>query len=167
MAKAKYKIVVDADIARSAGETMHPISSSCRKILDLILRNEHKFVACKKLRREWSDHSSSYATKWLASMIARKQVCFVENHDKIATLINSLELNEKNKAIALKDCHIVDVAIENGRFVTSRDDNAKAAFLSITEIHPFVRGITWANPVTDFDALKQKLHGNVPGVVEG
>jgi hypothetical protein len=94
-------------------------------------------------------------------MVARKQVCFVTHNGDIGNFISALKVNEKNKAIALKDCHIVDTALQNGKFVTSRDDNARAAFLSISELRPLVRGIAWVNPVTDLEALEQTLHNRV------
>ncbi|WP_148293053.1 hypothetical protein [Comamonas sp. B-9] len=161
---AKHKVVIDANVARSSGETEHPVSKSCRDTLESIAKNNHSFVACKTLLGEWRKHQSKYSTKWLAAMFARRQIEIIEHKDESKNKIASSKAEEKFKDAALKDSHIIDAAQYMGNFVTSRDDLAKQAFASIPELTAATKNITWMNPVTEYDALTGVLNfGKKPG----
>lgn len=157
MAAPKLDIVVDADVARSSGETQHPISSSCRKALMLMLTHQHSFVACPQVRSEWRKHASGFAKKWLSSMIARKQVVFVAATPDFADALASLDVDDMIKRIVLKDAHLVDAARAKGSFVTSRDDTARASIQTILELKGLCRNIVWINPVTESSTLEDCL----------
>lgn len=157
MAAPKLDIVVDADVARSSGETEHPVSSSCRKVLVLMLNNQHSFVACPLVLAEWKKHASIFAKKWLSSMIARKQVAFVDATPDFANALAVLDLDERIKSVALKDAHLVDAARTRGSFVTSRDDTARASIQTVRELNALYRKIVWINPVTESNTLEDCL----------
>jgi len=150
----KLEVVVDADVARSSGETDHPISSSCRRALILMLNNEHYFVACSQVRAEWGKHASGFAKRWLTSMIARKRVVFITASPDFATALAQIDLNDKTKDVALKDAHLVDAARARGLFVTSRDDNARSSIRGISALNDLCRGIAWVNPVSEAEILE-------------
>lgn len=154
MPPKKLEVVVDADVARSSGETEHPISSSCRKALILMLDNQHYFVACPQVRAEWGKHASGFAKRWLTSMIARKRVAFVTASPDFATALAQIDLNDKAKHIAQKDAHLIDAARAKGLFVTSRDDNARTSIRGIRALNDLCRGIAWVNPVSEAEILE-------------
>lgn len=157
MPKRKIKIVVDADIARSAGETQHPVSSACRKALILIREHNHSLIACPLLRSEWKKHASAFAKKWLTSMIARKQVDFVDPPPVFSNALSALDFDHRLKTIALKDAHLVDAARAQGSFITSRDDNARSSIRCIQQLRELYQGIIWINPVTELEVLEDWL----------
>lgn len=149
----QHKVVIDANIARSSGTTVHPVSKACREVLENIATNNHSFVACRALLEEWRKHQSNYSARWLASMFARRQVEKILHEDQSKQKITKSDVDEKIKDAALKDSHLIDAANLLGRFVTSSDDRAREAFAAIPELHSISKYITWINPVTESDTL--------------
>lgn len=162
MANKKFKIVIDADIAHSAGMTDHPVSSSCRSFLNQVSLNGHNPVFCSSLSLEWKNHASGYSKKWLASMVASRKMIFIKN--PIASTkekLNLIETSDPHKTklvkIALKDAHLIDLAKVAGKIVTSCDDNAKNAFCRIEEIADDIKIISWMHPIANQSDLSKLL----------
>lgn len=155
MPAQRLEVVVDADVARSSGETEHPVSSSCRRALTLMLSNQHYFVACPQVRAEWRKHASGFAKRWLSSMIARKQVAFITSSPDFATALAQIEMDDRTKSIAQKDAHLIDAARAKGLFVTSRDDNARKCIRDIIALNELCRGVAWVNPVSESEILEK------------
>ncbi|WP_164114947.1 hypothetical protein [Stenotrophomonas maltophilia] len=154
MPAKKLEVVVDADVARSSGETEHPISSSCRRALNLMSENQHYFVACPKVLAEWRKHASGFAKRWLNNMIARKRVAFITASPDYASALAEIDMDDKKKGIAQKDAHLIDAARAKGLFVTSRDDTARTSIQGISELSDLCRGIAWVNPVSEAEILE-------------
>lgn len=145
MAAKIYRFVVDADVARSAGESEHPVSSSARNFLDRIMNNDAVIVLCPKLSKEWRAHRSQYARKWLGSMTARKRVLRVDPNAEIMLKIEQ-HLKERDRGIAAKDAHVVDAAISSHGAIASNDTVARKVFGdSSTHFYP-LRGLVWIVP---------------------
>lgn len=151
MARKKGRmVVIDADVARSAGETENQISSSCRNFLKLILENSHIIVIEDRLNAEWKKHRSNYFRKWKVAMISRKlfkKITIGEN-DGFEDNITALNLNNNEEDIALKDIHLIEAAIKTENFISSRDDTARNLFCEISDSLRVIRKIVWMNPVT-------------------
>ena len=56
--RGRRRLVIDADVARSAGETEHPVSSACGKFLSTTTELGHRVVVTGEIRREWRKHAS-------------------------------------------------------------------------------------------------------------
>jgi len=156
----QHEVVIDANIAKSSGTTVHPVSKACRVTLENITSNKHYFVVCKALLEEWKRHQSNYSAKWLASMFARRQVKAIDHENKSRQKIVGSKAEQKYKDAALKDSHLIDAADFRGRFVTSSDDRARDAFAAIPELHSLAKSITWINPVTESETLTEILKNN-------
>ena len=72
--KHPRRLVIDADVARSAGTSVDPVSSSCRQFLETVLAVGHYVVMTKAIMDEWSTHLSRFSRKWLTRMHGKKQV---------------------------------------------------------------------------------------------
>jgi hypothetical protein len=142
-------IVVDADVARASGRSEHPASSNSRKLLDEIMSYKHIVPMCSTLRSEWRKHNSLYAKKWFASMIARKKIKFVQPNCDVKDYILLHVPNGKVKSIAIKDAHLIDIALNDGLFVASNDDNARKAFCTISATYKNIQSIIWVNSIND------------------
>jgi hypothetical protein len=70
--KHSKRIVVDASVARSAGQSQHPTSSACRDVLDSMLSICHRVVFTQAILDEWAAHQSRYAVQWLAAMKSKR-----------------------------------------------------------------------------------------------
>lgn len=149
--------IVDADIARSSGMTEHPVSSGSRKLLDNLAKNGHKAVMCPNLRQEWSKHKSMYATRWLASMIARKKVIFISSNTQIKKTIEEKVADCKEKEIALKDSHLIDAALQADKIIASNDSVARNVFCELSVKISEISNVSWFNAVSDGDFISEKL----------
>ena len=79
MKRKSARIVVDASVMKAAGETEHPVSSSCRSILLAIQDICHRVVISPSIRKEWKTHYSSFSRRWHASMVGKKKVVPIED----------------------------------------------------------------------------------------
>jgi len=144
------EFIVDADIMRAAGLTENPVSSNARKLLIAIRDGNHSVSCCAELKEEWDKHSSIYAKRWRNRMIASRRYNYVsiDNATKIA-LEEKSESNEKKAAI--KDSHLIDLAIKADKIIFSNDNKAKLAF-SILLDNKF-KIIYWMSSTNDFEHI--------------
>ena len=149
--KASAALVIDASIARAAGETEHPVSSACRSFLQEVLNICHKIVMTPEIYGEWKKHKSRLAYGWLASMTAKKKVARpgpVENA-ALRQKIRSLELTDTARVAILKDIHLVEAAFATDHAIASLDDTARQYLRQITEHVRSLRPLVWVNPAKD------------------
>lgn len=149
--KTSTALVIDASIARAAGETEHPVSSACRSFLQEVLVICHRVVLTPEISAEWKRHRSRFAYGWLASMWARKKVVRtdpVENAGLRQT-IHSLELTDSVREAILKDIHLVEAAFATDQVVASLDETARRHFRQITEHAESLKTLVWVNPAKD------------------
>ncbi len=153
----KYSVIIDADIARSSGTAEHPVSSGSRALLDSVSKNGHKAAMCPTLMAEWNKHRSLFARKWLASMIAKKKVNFIKPESTTTGLIHNHLEKDKSIAIAEKDAHLIDAAIEVDKIIASNDDIARGVFCELSENCGDIRTIKWFNAITDREFVSNFL----------
>ena len=152
-----YSVIIDADIARSSGTSEHPVSSGSRALLNSVSQNGHKAAMCPTLMAEWRKHRSLYARKWLASMIAKKKVNFIKPSSITNNLIINNLIKDKEIAIAVKDAHLIDGALEVDNIIASNDDIARNVFCELSTSCGSLRTIKWFNAITDRDFVADYL----------
>jgi hypothetical protein len=72
--KSFERVVIDASIARSAGESINSTSSNCRIFLETVMQEGYLLVMTREIKQEWDNHQSRFARTWLLSMVAKKKV---------------------------------------------------------------------------------------------
>ncbi|MBD3895261.1 hypothetical protein IEI94_05290 [Halomonas sp. ML-15] len=149
MKKVSDKVVIDADVARSSGETDHPVSSNCRNLLESVRKNKGVVAFCPVLSQEWAKHASRFARKWLATMVASRKVVRINDENNVAQDVDESQLVDCVKQVALKDCHLVHSAIIASAFVASRDDAAREAFKEASKCVGYIANVVWFNPVSE------------------
>lgn len=147
------QVVIDADIARSSGLSVHPVSSSSRELLQALFNSDITIVFCPILSAEWRKHSSRFATTWLASMVARKRVLRINPTTVTVNEINNSSISESQKQIAEKDAHLVDLAIATHKFIASNDGTARQVFCLVAGESTSLQGLIWVIPKEFKDAL--------------
>lgn len=157
MSSVTLSFVIDADIARSSGESEHPVSSGSRSLLESVARNGHKAAMCPTLIQEWKKHKSIFATKWLASMIARKKVFFVKPLCVTSKIVEQGLSVDRDKLIALKDSHLVDAALATDKIIASNDSVARDVFKRLALVNGYIGEIAWFNAVSDRDFVGTTL----------
>lgn len=158
MARYDNKHIVDADIARSAGSSEHPVSKSSRELLEHIISGENEVYFCQKLLKEWRKHNSIIARTWLSSMISRKKARLTR--ENLVTLYDDIERliqEHKVREITKKDAHLVESAKRNGCIIFSNDNAARTAFSSIKEHIDVIQDVLWLSPLDKLDEIKNDV----------
>lgn len=140
-------LVIDADIARSSGVTEHPVSSSSRKLLDMVLNGEHCASFCSTLLSEWNKHQSAYTKRWRATMYSRKKVKIVAHGDETKRELQKLPETKMQKA-AIKDSHLIDISNLSGKTVLSNDNTARDALSTLLSNSNLIDGVYWLSPLS-------------------
>lgn len=148
-------VVIDADIARSAGTTEHPVSKNSRTVLHVIIKSDMSIVFCPILLEEWKKHRSKFAALWLSSMIARKKFLLISPKSVVSVDIESSDIDEDRKTIARKDAHVVDIAINSSNLILSNDTAARNVFCSLALQTTSLSQLNWIIPRHDANLFEK------------
>lgn len=150
MMQRPRQLVIDADIVHSASEATYPISSTCRKFLDIVLEVGHHLVMTKAIREEWHRHISKYARTWRRRMWARKRVVrIVGERDETLRVRIASSVPQEQQAMIAKDVHLVEAARATDRLITSRDERVRRALGAAANKVEELKKITWVNPTRE------------------
>ena len=157
--KKTKRLVIDSDVARSAGTKEDPISQSCREVLQAVLDICHKVVLTEDIFAEWKRHRSNFTFIWLRSMMARKKQIILKevNNDDLRARIDALSLDEQTLDIIKKDLHLVEAALETDHIIISRDETARALFQEASEEIGGLKRIVWINPTHEEEHVQDWL----------
>lgn len=147
--QSSRRLVIDADVVHSAGETEHPVSSACRRFLETVLDVGHHVVMTDAILAEWHDHMSKYSRRWRRRMYGRRRVYRIEMEtERDNNLRNRIDqtVHRDQKAIAEKDVHLIEAAIATDRLVTSQDESARRVFKDASDRVVELKQIVWVNP---------------------
>ncbi|WP_319244385.1 hypothetical protein [uncultured Propionivibrio sp.] len=150
-------IVVDADVARAAGVTEHPVSKNSRVLLQTLLAMDYKVGFCPVLFGEWKKHRSLFAKRWLGSMVARKKVVRLTPVSIALGLIDSANITEEQRSVANKDAHVVDAALASDRFIASNDKKARDVFCCVAQDTAAFRDVIWTVPSLHGEKISEVL----------
>lgn len=148
------KLVIDADVLRSAGNSVAPVSSNARRILLEIQSNGDQSYFCQKLWHEWGKHSSSFSIVWKSSMVARRKMIKVEITNETDNHLLTLQ-DTKARAAALKDSHLIEISSVADKIIISNDLLAKGAFSSLLDNRQKFSDIYWMSPTSDINDISQ------------
>lgn len=158
---ASCTIVVDASVARSAGETDHPVSSRCREFLETMRECRHDFAANRELLDEWEKHWSRFSRSWLVSMARAGRLKSLQKaaNKELWSDFSGEDCPETDYSRISKDLHLVDAALCTDKRVASCDDRVRGSLKTCLHLHPPVGDIAWVNPKfaveTPLDWLRQ------------
>ena len=129
------RLVIDASVARSAGETEHPVSSLCRNFLKAVLDSAAQFqvVMSHDILVEWRRHRSRYSLRWQKTMTAKRRVITQEipRHEPLRRKMITLEM--------VKDVHLLEAALATDKRIASGDDTARGFYRGIPEVRMVLR----------------------------
>lgn len=152
-----YEIVIDANIARSSSEGETPLARGSTEILKAVSENGHKVIMCKTLHGEWRKHQSRYAQKWFVKMTSNGKVRHITPQNSIDMQITSHFSCEGRKDSALKDKHLIEVAMASSKIIASNDSSARSIFSELSTSYEPLREVKWFNATSDVDFLKRYL----------
>lgn len=140
-------LVVDASVVSSAGETDHPISSSCRDCLSAILNICHKVAATPAILEEWNRHISRFSRKWCRSMSAHRKP--LQSVEPATVAIDLSAYTDSAREQIEKDLCLLEAALAADKIIVTRDDSLKRALAQRPDGKALLKSIKWINPVTD------------------
>ena len=146
--KNRKRLVIDANIARSAGTSSLAVSLFSRQCLEAVRFDEHIAVFNTKLRQEWRRHASRLAKQWQVAMQQRRRIEDAEGNEFAHLLDGACDcLKEATWKLALrKDFHLAQSALATGQIVISNETRLpKHLCASCGEI-PELRKLHFANP---------------------
>ena len=134
MSKKQHAVVVDASVARAAGDatTTSTVSSMSRSCLQAMLDADLALVTSEEILDEWRRHRSRYSGRWLKSMFARKRVQKVQPPQHARLRRACAALSPLRRADAEKDLHLVEAALGVDQRIISLDDKARALFVGLS-----------------------------------
>jgi len=119
------RLVIDANIARSAGSSDVPDSRYSRECLSAVREHGHIAVFTQQLRQEWKEHASRISRQWWLSMAARRRIQNVESAEFGAHLERAcgcLAENREKEALR-KDFHLARGALATDNTILSNESN--------------------------------------------
>ena len=147
-------LVVDASVVCAAGETEHPISSSCRKSLEAIRRICHRVAVTPAIQEEWKNPMSRFSRKWYCSMAARKKLQLVAS---AKIVLDTAGLSEGDREAIEKDRCLLEAAFSADYVIVTRDDALRAVLAKTPQGPRIGKRIKWINPVTEGEAALENL----------
>jgi len=150
-------IVVDASIARAAGETEHRTSRACREFLEALRDGPLRLVMGDELLAEWRRHRSLFARRWLVAMYARKRVKRLPeiSNEPLRQGLEACAEQRANtetdanawSAAMLKDCHLIEASIAADKApVAAHDEKVRVQFRACASAVIVLRDVVWVNP---------------------
>lgn len=141
----KGRLVVDADVACSAGKREIEPTQSCFQFLTELLDSKAITVFNPKLFQEWIDHASPFGNHALAELRSRGRISMLESNDltEVLTLIRS-ELKESEGRRRLeKDSHVMDAALFTDRIIISNNNKERKLLRKLKEKLAFANQLEW------------------------
>lgn len=110
---------------------------------------------------EWNQHQSGFARKWRRSMVARKKLIplNVEERQDLRQQVELANITQGQKEAMLKDCHLIEAAINTDRRIISLDDAARKLFVGLSGSVADIQDVLWVNPVSDSEQVITWLEG--------
>lgn len=163
-AATSRRLVVDTNVARSAGESQHPVSDACRQVLETMLTQQHRVVLTATQHQEWQKHQSRFARNWLVRMASKKlwHVLTPEPDSGLTNLLHALDCTDKARAEMLKDVHLLENALATDDVVLSLETNVLALFTTHAEALKIPRPVAWVNPVDEPKACMTWVAAGAP-----
>lgn len=145
------RLVIDADVARAAGERDVPRSRRCRRFLLRALEICHRMALSPELAAEWRKHASGFTRSWLAQMRRKGKVVDVADptRHELRARVAGAAASARDEQIVAKDFHLVEAALATDRLVVSMDETVRQRLASMATKFAELKPVVWVNPETD------------------
>lgn len=142
-------LVVDASVARAAGDKAEPPSGPCRAALQQIDQMGYDIAMDRDLKNEWEDHWSNFSRRWLVTMRSRRRTKVPAVWDGVLSLLDAAsDLEGHGPEEVAKDVHLVGLAVQTDRRVVSHDTRQRT-LLRRLDLPAEVHRVHWVDPVDD------------------
>ena len=148
-------LIVDANVARSCGESGHPRAKACREVLRTILRVCHRVALNSELKDELEQfriQRQQYFQTWRTAMQSRGKIEMLGPTEDavLRQQIRRTRIPLKNPQSKInrmiKDLHLIEAALASDGIVLSLDETARKDFNETARSVESLRRIVWVNP---------------------
>lgn len=149
------RLVIDANIAHSAGAGEVPASRYSRSSLEAVLDGNHVAVLNQSLREELKDHhSSKFFRIWWRSMAARRRFEDAEGEEYAIHLDRACSCleHERWREDLAKDFHLVRSALATDQTIISNEKNLPNYLSIACQNVRMLSTLYYANPASEGDA---------------
>ena len=155
-------LVIDADIVCAASDSNcpDPTPRCCRAFLSSVFNICHRVALTPEIREEWDRHKSRVGVQWRASMSDHEKIVLLESlevNQALRDAIQDLRINQEERDVMLKDCHLLEAALATDRIVVSRDGTARGLFARHAESLPGIADVVWVDPVKSAEEVASWL----------
>ena len=168
---ASRQLVIDADVARAAGDSPDATGASkaCRDFLQTVLEVCHHAVWTPAIADEWKRHASRFSRKWRVQMAARRKLddCVPEAVRGLEQRILSANPTGLNPDSIRKDLHLVYAALQTAGPVASRDRAIRRRLALAVPKAPELRALVWVDPASADARAVEWLNRGAPLEQEG
>ncbi len=148
--QSSRRLVIDASVARASGgpDAVSPTSKNCSDFLQAVLDICHQVVLTTEILEEWHKHKSKFASRWVASMFARKKARLIGSaeNQNLRDKISRAAQSEKARAAMLKDVHLLEAALATDEIVVALDEIVRGLFTEAAISVGEIRNVVWINP---------------------
>jgi hypothetical protein len=159
-----YCLVIDCSVAHAAGglDSKHPTGIMCRDFLQKVRGICHRMAWTSAIKAEWDRHKSKFATEWLLKMERLGKLRWLESMTHLSDDIKACKVESGIEAALLKDCHLVEAALDSDSRVASLDDTVRKHFSDISVTIEVLKPILWVNPTNESEASDAWLEDGAP-----
>ena len=144
------RLVIDASVARRAGEpgSPYPAAMRCREFLETVRDVGHFIVMTPEISAEWDRHQRRFARRWRASMVGRRQFHFLPLAADVTLReqLDSVAPSEEARAAMYKDACLIEAALATDRTVASLDKEVRVFLREAAHVVEELRAVVWVNP---------------------
>ena len=160
----RKSLVIDANIARAAGESKRGPSTRCGVFLESVREFGHRIVLTREISSEWHEHSSRFSENWLATMQRTNSVVYVHGvaNQSLRESVKEHATDIGSRDAMLKDIRLLEAALKTDRNVASMDERARGHFGRSCRHVEEIRDITWVNPDTESEYCLDWLRRGAP-----
>ena len=154
-AKVARRLVIDASVARAAGDltATFPLSKQCRDFLQALLASPHLAVMTPAISAEWDRHQSRSARVWRRTMMGRRKIVLLRDEPDLpadmADRISATAGKSDERRAMAKDLLLLGAALATDKTVVSGDSTVRALFARAAATVRELRGIVWVHPAED------------------
>ena len=159
-------LVVDADVAQSAGNSDSQMSIDARKVLEKLRESGHRIVWSTEIEEEWNRHFTEFSLDWYTTMTISDKVLDLKN---VNVRDESLREDICNFApdihiyrILQEDVHLLEAALFTDKSIVSKDKRARRHFGNISLQIKKIRDVVWVNPDVADDQCTEWLKLGAP-----
>jgi hypothetical protein len=155
------RLVIDANIAHSAGSSEVPVSLYSRECLNAVREYKHVAVFSKQLMEEWRQHASLISRQWWKSMAARRRIENVEGTEFAPHLDRACAclVEDKSKEDFRKDFHLVRSALAADQMILSNESNFPGYLKAAARTMRILSSLYYGNPAVEGEPCIEWVRG--------